>query len=288
MRDVIERRTKERHLLAAAALCRAHGMKQLKLYMMLGLPGETDADIDELARFSLELARVAPRVALGIAPFVAKRNTPLDGAPFEAIESIDAKLARLRAALKGRVVIRPTSPKWAWIEYRLAQGGMEAGRAAAHAARAGGRFADWKAALAEVPAPAPAPFSRQARRWLDLDQGPLGEAGRLNRRAGRRLARKIPGVDLVHRPEVLRSARKIVVLTTVAKDARRREHRAQVVEHARACRRTSPAPTISPVFDRADLPRAKHHPPCRHGNCLRVMIAGASVVEIVCRDMAVF
>jgi radical SAM superfamily enzyme YgiQ (UPF0313 family) len=161
MRDVIERRTKERHLLAAAALCRTHGMKQLKLYMMLGLPRETDADIDELARFSLELARVAPRVALGIAPFVAKRNTPLDGAPFEPIESIDAKLARLRAALQGRVEIRPTSPKWAWIEYRLAQGGFAAGRAAAQAARAGGRFADWKAALASVPAPAAAPVPAQ-------------------------------------------------------------------------------------------------------------------------------
>jgi radical SAM superfamily enzyme YgiQ (UPF0313 family) len=154
MRDVIQRRTKERHLLAAAALCRAHQMTQLKLYMMLGLPGETDVDVDELARFSLELARVAPRVALGIAPFVAKRNTPLDGAPFEPIASIDAKLARLRAALKGRVEIRPTSPKWAWVEYRLAQGGMAAGRAAARAARAGGRFADWKAAFADVPLPA--------------------------------------------------------------------------------------------------------------------------------------
>src|SRR5206468_3061662 len=71
MRDVIQRKTKERHLLAAAALCRAHGMKQLKLYMMLGLPGETSDDIDELARFSLELSRVAPRLVLGIAPFVA-------------------------------------------------------------------------------------------------------------------------------------------------------------------------------------------------------------------------
>jgi hypothetical protein len=51
------------------------------------------------------------------------------------------------------VTLRPTSPKWAWVEYRLAQGGFAAGRAAAAAARAGGRFADWKAALAEVPAP---------------------------------------------------------------------------------------------------------------------------------------
>jgi len=154
MREKIQRKTKERHLIKAATLCRDHKMKQLKLYMMLGLPGETMADIDELGRFSMELSRIAPRVVLGIAPFVAKRNTPLDGAAFEAIDVLDAKLARLRAAVGGRVMLRPTSPKWAWVEYRLAQGGTAAGRAAARAARAGGRFADWKAAFADVPAPA--------------------------------------------------------------------------------------------------------------------------------------
>jgi radical SAM superfamily enzyme YgiQ (UPF0313 family) len=154
MRERIQRKTKERHLIRAAELCRAHGMKQLKLYMMLGLPGETMSDIDELGRFSLELSRIAPRLVLGIAPFVAKRNTPLDGAAFEPIAVLDGKLARLRAAVAGRVTLRPTSPKWAWIEYRLAQGGLAAGRAAARAARAGGRFSDWKAAFADVPAPA--------------------------------------------------------------------------------------------------------------------------------------
>ena len=124
-------------MLRAAQLSRAHGMQQLKLYMMVGLPGETDADIDELARFGLELAGVAGRLVLGIAPFVAKRKTPLDGAPFEDIAVLDARLARLRAAVKGRVTLRPTSPKWAWVEYRLAQGGFAAGHAAARAARAG-------------------------------------------------------------------------------------------------------------------------------------------------------
>ena len=153
MRERIQRKTKERHLIKAAELARAHGMKSLKLYMMLGLPGETTADIDELGRFSIELSRIAPRLVLGIAPFVAKRNTPLDGAAFESIDVLDAKLARLRAAVGGRVMLRPTSPKWAWVEYRLAQGGMDAGRAAARAARAGGRFADWKAAFADIPAP---------------------------------------------------------------------------------------------------------------------------------------
>ncbi|HEY6475341.1 MAG TPA: radical SAM protein [Polyangia bacterium] len=152
MRDIIQRKTKERHLLGAARLARAHGMA-FKLYMMIGVPGETDADIDELGRFSLELAQIVGRMALGIAPFVAKRKTPLDGAAFESIEVLEDRLARLRATVKGRVALRPTSPKWAWVEYRLAQGGFAAGHAAARAARAGGRFASWKAALAEVPTP---------------------------------------------------------------------------------------------------------------------------------------
>jgi len=153
LRAEIQRKTKEKHLLRAAELTRSHGLKHLKVYMMLGLPGETVEDIDELARFALELSHVAPKVVLGIAPFVAKRQTPLDGAPFEGIASVDAKLVRLRRALHGRVDLRPTSPKWAWVEYRLAQGGFAAGRAAAVAARAGARFSDWRAALATVPEP---------------------------------------------------------------------------------------------------------------------------------------
>ena len=89
-----------------------------------------------------------------MAPFVAKRNTPLDRARLRPPSSVvEARLARLRALVTGRVELRPTSPKWAWIEYRLAQGGFAAGLAAARAARAGGRFGDWKAALAEVPMP---------------------------------------------------------------------------------------------------------------------------------------
>jgi radical SAM superfamily enzyme YgiQ (UPF0313 family) len=153
LRIEIQRKTKERHLLRAATLCRAHGLRHLKVYMMLGLPGETMDDIDELARFGLELVKAAPKVVFGIAPFVAKRQTPLDGAAFEGIAAIEAKLGRLRRAVRGRIELRATSPKWAWVEYRLAQGGFAAGRAAATATRAGGRFADWRAAFIDVPAP---------------------------------------------------------------------------------------------------------------------------------------
>ncbi|MCG5054838.1 MAG: B12-binding domain-containing radical SAM protein [Myxococcales bacterium] len=153
MRDAIARKTHARHLLRAAALTRKHGLRLLKLYMMLGLPGETMDDVDELVGFAKELAREAPKVAFGIAPFVAKRNTPLDRHPFEDMASIEAKLARLRAGVKGQVDIRSTSVRWAWVEYRLAQGGFAAGHAAMEAARGGGSFGHWKRALAHVPEP---------------------------------------------------------------------------------------------------------------------------------------
>jgi radical SAM superfamily enzyme YgiQ (UPF0313 family) len=148
LRVAIERKTKEKHLVRAAELARAHGLRQLKLYEMVGLPMETDEDIDELTRFARELSAIVP-VSLGVAPFVAKRNTPLDGAPYAGIPLVEARLERLRRGLRGKVDVRPTSARWAWVEYVLAQGGMEAGRRALVAHRAGGRFADWKRAFAD-------------------------------------------------------------------------------------------------------------------------------------------
>ena len=103
-----DRKTTENHLIRAAEMVRSARLHRLKLYEMVGLPGETMEDINELVRFSLELSKIAP-LSLGISPFVAKRNTPLDGAPFEPVSSITAKLARIRAGLKGKADVRPSS-----------------------------------------------------------------------------------------------------------------------------------------------------------------------------------
>lgn len=149
MRRIIERRTTETHLMRTAELAARHGLRTLKIYMMVGVPGETDADIDELIRFTGELCRVHPRVAYGVAPFVAKRNTPLDGEPFAGIDVVEARLERLRTGLRGIAEVRPTSARWAWVEYMLAQSGPRAGLAVLDAHRRGGRFAHYKRAFAE-------------------------------------------------------------------------------------------------------------------------------------------
>ncbi len=147
MRVLVERRTKERHLLRSAELAKQHGMRTLKVYMIVGLPEESDADIDELVRFATELSKIV-RTSLGVAPFVAKRNTPLDATPFAGIAEVERRLARLRQGLGKHVEVRPTSARWAWVEYVLAQGGMEAGLRAHKAHLAGGGFAAWRQAFA--------------------------------------------------------------------------------------------------------------------------------------------
>ena len=129
----------------------------MKVYMMVGVPGETDEDIDELIRFSTELGKIVP-VSLGIAPFVPKRNTPLDVAQFAGIRTVERRLKYLSRGLKGRVEVRPTSARWAWIEAEMAQGGWSAGEAVLAAVREGGKFSAYKRAFQSVDPASRAPW----------------------------------------------------------------------------------------------------------------------------------
>ncbi|HEX7477826.1 MAG TPA: radical SAM protein [Polyangiales bacterium] len=150
LRDRIDRKAKEKHFLRIAELVKAHGLRHLKVYMMVGLPDETDADIDELIGFATELSKIHP-LALGVSPFVAKRNTPLDGAAFAGIDVVEDRLDRLRRGLQGRVDVRATSARWAWVEYVLAQGSLGEGRAVLEAVRAGGKFSAYRRAFSALP-----------------------------------------------------------------------------------------------------------------------------------------
>lgn len=149
LRESLERRARIKHLERAADLARTHKMKRLKLYLMVGLPTETDEDIDECVEFVGRLSKTIP-VALGIAPFCAKRNTPMDGAAFAGISVVNARLDRLRRGLQGRADVRGTSARWAWVEYVLAQGGVAEGRAVRDVALSGGGFAAYRAAFESV------------------------------------------------------------------------------------------------------------------------------------------
>ncbi len=152
IRKLMKKGTTHEHLLACAAQAAERRFDVFKLYMMIGVPTETDADLDELVREATELARAArpTKLALGVAPFAAKRGTPLDGEPFAGVSVVEERLRRLTKSLRTVAEVRPASARWAWVEHELAQGGPEVGMAMLRAWRAGGTFSAIKRELTAV------------------------------------------------------------------------------------------------------------------------------------------
>ncbi|MSP92206.1 MAG: radical SAM protein [Myxococcales bacterium] len=149
MRGKMMKGLRERHLLEAARLARAVGMRQLKVYVILGLPDENAADIDELIAFGHRCADEMNTV-MALSPFVPKLHTPLAEAPFAPIAETMAKIQRVQRGLKGRVEVRFDSPRQAWIEYRLSQGGLEAADAVLAAVGGGQSLGAWQKAFAAL------------------------------------------------------------------------------------------------------------------------------------------
>lgn len=135
---------------AATMVGKHPSLRGLKVYQMIGAPTETEDDVDELIEMSRELASLVP-LTLTFSTFVAKRNTPLDGHPFLGVKAATRRLDKIKKALSHRIKIRPQSPRWAHIEYLVAQRGPEAGHAALAAVHAGGRYADWVRAFDALP-----------------------------------------------------------------------------------------------------------------------------------------
>jgi radical SAM superfamily enzyme YgiQ (UPF0313 family) len=169
LRKTLNRRISEEALLGAARLVREDpDVRGLKLYQMIGVPTEDDADVDELLRFNLELAAIVP-LTLSISTFVAKRNTPLDGAPFFGVKPAEARLKRIRKGFAGKVRLRPQSPRWAHIEYELAQRGPDGGHAALAAVHAGASYRAWVDAFARAEPIARAPvYGTETKKTLAI------------------------------------------------------------------------------------------------------------------------
>lgn len=150
LRDSIEKNIRDRHIHRAASLAKAAGMRHLKIYVIVGLPGETEEDRKELMKLVVELRKTLP-VVLGVSPFVPKFHTPLADAPFAGEAAVKAMLKDLQRGLRNKAEVRGPGAREAWVEYRLAQGGSEHAQAAIAVARAGGRLSHWKKALLDLP-----------------------------------------------------------------------------------------------------------------------------------------
>jgi radical SAM superfamily enzyme YgiQ (UPF0313 family) len=129
LREVINKGLSEDDILAAADRMAGRRFSQLKLYFIIGLPTETDDDIDEIIRLTLAIKERVERrpgnirLVLNVAPFVPKASTPFQWLPMAPQETLNRRLGMLRShlPLKG-IKVNEESPAWSQIQGVLSRG----------------------------------------------------------------------------------------------------------------------------------------------------------------------
>jgi radical SAM superfamily enzyme YgiQ (UPF0313 family) len=131
MRRVINKNLTEAEILRAAEWLVGSGVPSLKLYFMVGLPTETQADIEGIvdlttkihARFCGQQSKVGG-LTLSVNAFSPKPWTPLQWEPMEEMASLRKKLAFLRKQLARlpRVTVDTESPREAYYQTLLSRG----------------------------------------------------------------------------------------------------------------------------------------------------------------------
>ena len=109
LRNTLAKGTSDVKILNAVATLAKNGITNIRLYFMIGLPGETDDDIAAIPEFAKkvygEIVSHAPKkrrstsVDITVTPFVPKPNTPFEGKPFASEEEIKGKLKTLKRLL---------------------------------------------------------------------------------------------------------------------------------------------------------------------------------------------
>ena len=156
LRDVINKGVTEEDLIRSVSDAFEQGWSAVKLYFMLGLPTETEEDVDGIADlvrkvqqcyFRQPKEKRAPglRITVSASVFVPKPFTPFQWAPQLDREKVVARQQRLKALLskiKG-VDFKYHAPDLSFIEAVFARGDRRVGEALERAWQLGCRFDGW-------------------------------------------------------------------------------------------------------------------------------------------------
>lgn len=129
LRNVIDKKTSEDDILMAVTKIAEQRIKQLKLYFIIGLPSETDDDMEHIIKLSirckniLDRSGVGCRLSLNVTPFVPKAGTPFQWLPMADLPILKHRLTLLKKglSLKG-IKIKSESMAWSHIQCVLARG----------------------------------------------------------------------------------------------------------------------------------------------------------------------
>jgi len=181
LRTVINKGVAEKDIYEAIDKVAEHGLRQIKLYFMIGLPTETDDDVEEMVKLALALKeRVDSKgkgshIIINVAPFVPKAGTPFQWLPMAEAQILSHRLSVIKNRLKPKgIKIKADSVAWAIVQGVLSRGDV---RLAQALARMEGRsLSSWRRALEECSIDADFYVNRELPPterlpWSNLDSG---------------------------------------------------------------------------------------------------------------------
>lgn len=105
------------------------GLQRAKLYFLVGLPGETNKDIEEIVSLTQRLSSFLP-LSISVNPFIPKPHTPLQWSKLDRVDSLKGKLWYLRSELYkiGGIKVRLGSVREAVRQACLSRGDRRMGQ----------------------------------------------------------------------------------------------------------------------------------------------------------------
>lgn len=131
------------------------GLTRLKAYFILGLPNETQEDIDgiiELGRKVSKEGKSLSVIRFSCGYFVPKARTKFQDESIEPVNDLQRKGKYLVKAFSKipRIDCETYNPKWSRIQAILSTGGNEISEAIKIASLLGGGLGDWRRAFNET------------------------------------------------------------------------------------------------------------------------------------------
>lgn len=151
LRNVINKNLNEEQILNACRLAFEAGWDLIKLYFMIGLPTETDADVDGLVDLAHEILATGRRnargrrveVTLSASSFVPKPVTPFQWMGQDRLENLHRKQQRITSRVRRGVRFKHHDGATTFMEGALSRGDRRLGRVVERAWRSGARFDGW-------------------------------------------------------------------------------------------------------------------------------------------------
>lgn len=149
LRKVINKSITEEDLLEAVDLAIKYKWRTIKLYFMLGLPTETDEDLDAipaLVKRLLDHAQGRISMNVSLSPYVPKPFTPFQWEAQPTPREMQRRLDRVKKGLRvlNRVKVMGRDPRYSQLEAIVSRGDRKLSEAIYRAWKRGAKFDSWR------------------------------------------------------------------------------------------------------------------------------------------------